>query len=114
MRITHKYFVSDLVSQFGSSLSFLALNWYILKKGGGAESVGWMIIFDVLGRFVATLFAGRLTDSCNKKYLLIISNLLRALFIVLILLCGRELSVVSAYLLAFVGGVGLTITMTAS
>ncbi len=103
-----KFFIFDLISQLGSGISFIGLNWYVLQQTGSAESVGVMIILDVLSRFTIGPIAGIITDEFNRKYTLIGIGIFRAVSLLAILnfLTNPEFNITYAYLLSFLGGAG--------
>lgn len=111
-----KYLLSDVISQFGSGMSFISLNWFVFQQTGSNNSVGIVMMLGILGGVLATFFSGVIADHFNRKSVLIFSNGLRALCILLALysMMYGQFSVLSAYVLSFTSGVGLHIYMTAS
>ncbi len=111
-----KYLLCDVVSQFGSGMSFISLNWFVLQKTGDSNAVGIVMFLGILGGIIAAFFAGVISDHFNRKSILVFSNFLRALFIsvIICLMSYNQFNVIFAYMLAFVGGLGLHVYMSAS
>ncbi len=115
-RNARRYLLCDVISQFGSGMSFVSLNWFVFQKTGDSNSVGIVMLLGILGGVIAAFFAGAISDHFNRKSILVFSNFLRALFISVIIcfMSYNQFNILFAYLLAFVGGLGLHVYMSAS
>ncbi len=113
---TRYYFTADVISQLGSNISLLSLNWFLLEKTGSNEQVGILVLLSVLGSFFTCPFAGIIADRFNRKSILIYSNFIRGSAILLIatLLYIQNFSIYYLYILSIINGVGFNIYLPAS
>jgi MFS family permease len=110
------YFLADAVSQFGTGMSFIGVNWFMLKLTGTSASVGLLIACALVGGLVMFPFAGTISDRFDRRGVLIWSNVARALFILLIagVYFFGPFHPAYLYMLEFVAGAGWTIYYAAS
>ena len=76
--------LGQLVDTIGSSLTSLAASIMIYRETGSAASVGLMLIATAAPGLVFGLFAGVICDLCDRKRIMIASNLIRAILVFLI------------------------------
>jgi DHA3 family macrolide efflux protein-like MFS transporter len=76
--------VGKLISTAGSALTTLAASILVYRLTGSALSVGLMLIATVLPSIAIGLFAGVLVDRFDRKKIMLVSDLLRALLSFLI------------------------------
>jgi MFS family permease len=76
--------VGQLISGMGSALTTLAASILVFRLTGSTFSVGLMLIATAGPTILVGLFAGVIVDRYNRKRILLISDLLRALLISLI------------------------------
>jgi DHA3 family macrolide efflux protein-like MFS transporter len=76
--------VGKLISTAGSALTTLAASILVYRMTGSALSVGLMLIATVLPSIAIGLFAGVLVDRFDRKKIMLVSDLLRALLSFLI------------------------------
>jgi MFS family permease len=76
--------IGELVSTAGSALTTLAASILVYRLTGSALSVGLMLIAAVLPSIAIGLFAGVLVDRFDRKKIMLVSDLLRALLSFLI------------------------------
>jgi len=82
-----KLFLSaDLCSQFGAGMTIAVLSWYALDKSGSNQLVATIINANVISGILMSLFAGVIVDNFSKKFITILSYILRILFIAVPLL----------------------------
>jgi MFS family permease len=110
------YFTADIISQLGSNISLLSLNWFLLEKTGSNEQVAILVLLSVLGSLCTCPFAGIIADRFNRKSILIYSNFIRGFSIltVAILLYSQNFSIYYLYILSVINGVGFNIYLPAS
>jgi MFS family permease len=110
------YFTADIISQLGSNISLLSLNWFLLEKTGSNEQVAILVLLSVLGSLCTCPFAGIIADRFNRKSILIYSNFIRgfAILTVAILLYSQNFSIYYLYILSVINGVGFNIYLPAS
>jgi len=70
------------VSSVGSWIYFIALNLIVLNLTGSAIAVSGLYIVRASSTLFASFWSGSLIDRLNKKYLMIVLNLLESLLIV--------------------------------
>jgi CRP-like cAMP-binding protein/sugar phosphate permease len=76
--------IGQLISSMGNALTALAASILIYRVTGLAESVGLMLIATSGPTFVIGLVAGTFVDHFDRKRIILISDLLRAILIFLI------------------------------
>lgn len=110
------YFLADVISGFGTGMSFIGVNWFMLEITGTSAAVGLMIACALLGGLVMFPFAGTIADRFDRRSVLIWSNVARALFILLIagIYFFGPFHAYYLYVLEFVAGMGWTVYYAAS
>ncbi|MGR6342534.1 MFS transporter [Priestia megaterium] len=73
-------------SQFGAGMTIAVLSWYALDKSGSNQLVATIINANVISGILMSLFAGVIVDNFSKKFITILSYILRILFIAVPLL----------------------------
>jgi MFS family permease len=76
--------LAQLISTIGSSLTDLAAGILVFRLTGSALNVGLVLIVAALPTLFVGLFAGVFVDRFDRKRILLASDLLRAVFVVLI------------------------------
>jgi DHA3 family macrolide efflux protein-like MFS transporter len=71
----------QMISQIGDSFTFLALLITVNSLTGSSASMGVMMISLTLPQLVFSLLAGVIVDRVNRKAVMIVSDLLRALLV---------------------------------
>jgi MFS family permease len=79
------YWISTWISSLGDTIFVIALTWLLVEKTQSPAVVGTYLLILGASKLVFVLIGGAIVDRVNPKKLLIISNLLRALVIVLAL-----------------------------
>jgi DHA3 family macrolide efflux protein-like MFS transporter len=74
----------QLVDTIGSSLTSLAASFLIYRETGSAASVGLMLIATAAPSLLVGLFAGVIVDRYDRKRIMILANLSRAILVFLI------------------------------
>ncbi len=110
------YFFADIISQLGSNISLISLNWFLLERTGLNEQVGILMLLGIVGGLITAPFGGIIADHFNRKSVLIYSNFVRAICIttVVILLVSQDFSIYYLYILAIINGVGFNIYLPAA
>lgn len=110
------FFLADIISQFGSGISLIGLNWFLIETTGMSAKVGILMAISVLSGLISLPFAGVITDGFNRKSILIYTNYIRAFFILLtaIALWCLPFSLYYIYFLSAIGGIGWNIYFTSS
>ncbi|MFN2187156.1 MAG: MFS transporter [Candidatus Promineifilaceae bacterium] len=76
--------LGQLVDTIGSSLTSLAASILIYRETGSAASVGLMLIATAAPGLIFGLFAGVIVDRYDRKRIMILANLIRAILVFLI------------------------------
>lgn len=110
------YFFADVISGFGTGMSFIGANWFMLEISGRSSAVGLMFAFAVLGGLVIFPYAGTIADRFDRRSVLLWSNLARAFFILIIagVYFFGPFRPYYLYVLKFIAGAGWTIYFAAS
>ena len=97
---------SQLLSQIADGVAKLALLWFVYSVTGSAFKTTLIGLFQTVSSIVCTPFVGVLVDRLPKKGILIVTDLLRGLFIGLVpwLLPAELMTVEMLYVLAFLYG----------
>jgi MFS family permease len=98
---------SQLLSQIADGIAKLALLWFVYSVTGSAFKTTLIGLFQTVSSIVCTPFVGVLVDRLPKKMILIVTDLLRGLFIGLVpwLLPEEMMTVEMLYVLVFLYGV---------
>jgi MFS family permease len=103
--------LGKLISQLGDKFYAIALSWWILQRTNSTVLMGSFLLSSTIPAIIFGCFSGAITDRCNKKTLMIITDVLRGSFVLLIacfsyldmldvwqvFLIGIALSMVSAF-----------------
>lgn len=94
------FWLSQSVSQLGSSMTSFALIIWAYKQTNSAMSVSLMTFFSYLPYIIVSVFAGAYIDTHKKKSIMLVSDCLAAVcsFGVLILLLLGELEIWHIYI----------------
>ncbi|MFD1412499.1 MFS transporter [Oceanobacillus jeddahense] len=110
------FFLADIMSGFGVGMSTIGANWYLLDETGSSGAVGVMLALNVIAGFLVSPLTGILTDKFNRKVVIQITFILRAVAIgiltVAFLLDGFTIGYI--YMFSIVNGIGWSIYMSAS
>ncbi|UTR16518.1 MFS transporter [Salipaludibacillus sp. LMS25] len=110
------FFLADIISGFGVGMSTIGANWYLLDETGSTSAVGIMLALNVIAGFLVSPLTGILTDKFNRKGVIQLTFILRAVAIGILtaafILDGFTL--IYIYLFAIINGIGWSIYMSAS
>ncbi|MDO4275059.1 MAG: MFS transporter [Eubacteriales bacterium] len=100
------FWLSQALSQLGSSMTGFTLILWMYEKNGSAMTVSLMSFFNYIPYIMASLFAGSFVDSHNKKKIMLVSDSIAALCsaIVFVLSVRGELQIWNIYLVNFISG----------
>lgn len=110
------YFVADVISTFGTGMSLIGANWYILERTGKSRSVGFLMVIIIISGFLISPLAGVISDRYRRVSIIFWSNLIRGIVILLnvILFYSGHFNEYNLYFLAAIAGIGWNIFMPAS
>ena len=69
------------ISALGDGMSFVALVWLVIERGGGAADVGWLSAIYTAPVIVGGLAAGIVLDRFDRRWVIAADNLVRGLAI---------------------------------
>ncbi|WP_125981271.1 MFS transporter [Loigolactobacillus iwatensis] len=78
-RFSWPLFLSPFISRLGDGLYIFGLNWFIVKATGAAAQLGIVQGIGGLVLVLGDLFAGPLVDNYNRKWVMILSDLISAI-----------------------------------
>jgi len=93
-------FVGQLISQTGDWFNSVALFTLLLSLTGSGETVGYVLIIKLLPAFFAGPPAGVVADRFNRKTIMIVADLVRAVLVLGFLFVQRQDQVWIVYVLA--------------
>lgn len=79
-----KMWTGQLISTMGSALTSLAASIYVFNKTNSAMSVGLMLMATAAPSLLVGLFAGVFVDRFDRKKIMVITDLIRAILVFLI------------------------------
>lgn len=100
------FWLSQALSQFGSSMTGFALILWAYTQKGTAMTVSLMTFFNYIPYIIVSLFAGTFVDNHSKKKIMLVSDSIAAICSVamLFLSMGNELEIWNIYLVNFIIG----------
>lgn len=101
------FWLSQAVSQLGSSMTGYALNLWVFSKTHSAMTLSLMSFWMYLPYIIVSVFAGAFIDQHKKKPIMLITDTIAAIntvFILVMLVCGR-LEIYHIYLVNALTGV---------
>lgn len=76
--------IGALISQLGDKFYFIAIAWWILMKTHSPLTMGFFLAASLLPGLVLGPFAGVLIDRWNRKYVLVLSDIIRGFLVCII------------------------------
>ncbi len=100
------FWLSQALSQFGSSMTSFALILWAYMQKGTAMTVSLMTFFNYIPYIIVSLFAGAFVDNHSKKKIMLVSDSIAAICSVamLFLNVGSGLQIWNIYLVNFIIG----------
>jgi MFS family permease len=110
------YSLGDIISQFGTGMSFIGVGWYLIDITGKSSSVGFFMSLNLFAGLIAYIFAGTAADRYSRRNILIFSNMLRGVLTVAVVtaLFMGITNPMFLYSLAIFNGFGWGLYMPAS
>ncbi|WP_221565813.1 MFS transporter [Alkalihalobacillus sp. TS-13] len=110
------FFLADIISGFGVGMSTIGANWYLLDETGSTGAVGIMLALNVIAGFLVSPLTGILTDKFNRKGVIQLTFILRAVAIGILTAAFmfNGFTIGYIYLFAVINGLGWSIYMSAS
>ena len=76
--------LGHLISHSGDAIYTIAIAWLLLDMTGSSSSTGWVLMSAYLPALIFGLFAGVLVDRYNRKGIMIISDVMRAILVAIV------------------------------
>ncbi|GAA0182233.1 MFS transporter [Clostridium sediminicola] len=98
--------IGQLISRFGSRMTLFSVMVWLVKKEGIASPVAIYTLFATLPVILLSPIAGAITDRYNKKYIMIISDIIAVLptIILLFLFASNKVELIHIYIMAIING----------
>ena len=109
-------FFADIISGFGTGISLIGANWFLMALTKSVKSIGFMLAINVFAGLIIFPFVGILTDKFNRKSIIFWTNLIRAIgvFIIACTLLFSSFKIYFFYFFAVINGMGWSLYMAAS
>ncbi len=100
------FWLSQALSQFGSSMTSFALVLWVYTQKGTAMTVSLMTFFNYIPYIIVSLFAGTFVDNHSKKKIMLVSDTIAAIcsIAMFFLSIGSRLQIWNIYLVNFIIG----------
>ncbi len=100
------FWLSQALSQFGSSMTSFALVLWVYTQKGTAMTVSLMTFFNYIPYIIVSLFAGTFVDNHSKKKIMLVSDTIAAIcsIAMFFLSIGSGLQIWNIYLVNFIIG----------
>ena len=83
------FFIGNTISLIGFGFNLIGFSWLVLEETGSEILLGQIMAAATLPGLLISLFTGVIIDKMNRKWLLVILNILRMIIIGSILLTLR-------------------------
>lgn len=103
------FWITQAISQIANSFHLLALPLWVLSLTGSAFQTGFTVFLELITMMILSPFIGVLIDNINRKILLVISDLLRGLLVLLLLLVQTEQDIYIIYIVSVLMGILSTV-----
>ncbi len=97
----------QLISVMGDAIYGVALGFWVLQKTGSTALMGTLMAVSTLPRIIISPFAGVLVDRSNRKALLVVMDIVRGIFIILVAVAAY-LNLIQIWMV-FVAGIIISI-----
>lgn len=106
-----RYLTGNSISAIGFGMQFIASSWITLELTGRGSSVAWLMVFHALPGLLFSPFAGVLVDRLDQRKLAAITDVARALIVLMIplLYITGHLEAWHLYLMEFLIALGDTL-----
>jgi MFS family permease len=92
------------ISDIGNNFDMVALNLYVYMLTGSAVYMGIFMAVRLLGAFMAGFYSGILADRMNRKHLMILSDVMRSIALIVLVLTPAEYQTWVLFPVTFVMG----------
>jgi MFS transporter, DHA3 family, macrolide efflux protein len=102
------FFCAMFISLFGSGMNFTGVSWYIMAHTHSTVKVSWQVILMTLPGLVVPFLGGVLIDRFDRRYLGVLLDLVRGIFVLLAayIAWGGHLQLWHLYAMTMITGTG--------
>ena len=102
------FFIGNTISLIGFGFNLIGFSWLVLEETGSEILLGQIMAAATLPGLLISLFTGVIIDKMNRKWLLVILNILRMIIIgsFVFVLFKNEFSLTSLFYTVFLMGIG--------
>ena len=102
------FFIGNTISLIGFGFNLIGFSWLVLEETGSEILLGQIMAAATLPGLLISLFTGVIIDKMNRKWLLVILNILRRIIIgsFVFILIKNEFSMTSLFCTVFLMGIG--------
>ena len=102
------FFIGNTISLIGFGFNLIGFSWLVLEETGSEILLGQIMAAATLPGLLISLFTGVIIDKMNRKWLLVILNILRMIIIgsFVFILIKNEFSMTSLFCTVFLMGIG--------
>ena len=102
------FFIGNTISLIGFGFNLIGFSWLVLEETGSEILLGQIMAAATLPGLLISLFTGVIIDKMNRKWLLVILNILRMIIIgsFVFVLFKNEFSLTSLFCTVFLMGIG--------
>ena len=102
------FFIGNTISLIGFGFNLIGFSWLVLEETGSEILLGQIMAAATLPGLLISLFTGVIIDKMNRKWLLVILNILRMIIIgsFVFILVKNEFSMTSLFCTVFLMGIG--------
>jgi len=102
------FFIGNTISLIGFGFNLIGFSWLVLEETGSEILLGQIMAAATLPGLLISMFTGVIIDKMNRKWLLVILNILRMIIIgsFVFILIKNEFSLTSLFCTVFLMGIG--------
>ena len=102
------FFLGNAISLIGFGLNLISISWLVLEETGSELALGKIMAAATIPGVLLALFAGVIIDRMNRKWLMVILDIVRMVIIIVFLstLLLNSFTMMSLFIMVFLMGTG--------
>ena len=102
------FFLGNAISLIGFGLNLISISWLVLEETGSELALGKIMAAATIPGVLLALFAGVIIDRMNRKWLMVILDIVRMVIILVFLsaLLLNMFTMMSLFIMVFLMGIG--------
>ena len=102
------FFLGNAISLIGFGLNLISISWLVLEETGSELALGKIMAAATIPGVLLALFAGVIIDRMNRKWLMVILDIVRMVIIIVFLstLLLNSFTMMSLFIMVFLMGIG--------